>query len=313
MAGFKDFVTGIREIMGDKNKTFFQKIGTIFGEVVRFVLDGVMPYVKVIFGEILKAMKEVPYVGESLWKAGIKMEMSDDKTRKVTEAIGIDNKSGLTEIVKNFRKEDEDSSFFGDFFGGLGNGIMGVVDGVGGLAASTIGWESAAQELYQTSGARFRRSGADFGDAFTGGNEYKQALTTEALKGGGYSDRKYLELAGLDAIPEAMGAEMSQVQDALALSNGKILSGSAGSAMAMISELNANRYASSNTSSSEQTITVVVNGEIEAKTKDGTQKINAKEFYDSDPVMMGEWIKRTMSQNGNGTANYIVDFGVSPI
>ena len=312
LEGFKSFITDIRGIMGDKNKTFFEKIGTIFDKVIRFVLDGVMPYVKVIFGEILKAMKEVPYVGESLWKAGIKMEMGDEKTRKVTEAIGIDNKGALTEIVKNFRKEDEDSSFFGDFFGGLGNGIMGVVDGVGGLAASTIGWESAAQELYQTSGARFRRSGADFGDAFTGGNEYKQALTTEALKGGGYSDRKYLELAGLDAVPEAMGAEMSQVKDALALSNGKVLSGSAGSAMAMISELNANRYANT-TSSSEQTITVVVNGEIEAKTKDGTQKINAKEFYDSDPVMMGEWIKRTMSQNGNGTANYIVDFGVAPI
>jgi hypothetical protein len=29
--------------------------------------------------------------------------------------------------------------------------------------------------------------------------------------------------------------------------------------------------------------------------------------------MMGEWIKRTMSQNGNGSANYIVDFGVAPI
>jgi hypothetical protein len=29
--------------------------------------------------------------------------------------------------------------------------------------------------------------------------------------------------------------------------------------------------------------------------------------------MMGEWIKRTMSQNGNGSANYIVDFGVAPL
>jgi len=113
-----------------------------------------------------------------------------------------------------------------------------------------------------------------------------------------------------------MGAEIanaSKVNDYLALSNGQAMSGAPGSAMALISELNANRYASSNTNSSEQTITVVVNGEIEAKTKNGTQKINAKEFYDSDPVMMGEWIKRTMSQNGNGSANYIVDFGVAPI
>jgi hypothetical protein len=313
MDGFKSFITDIRAVMGDKNKTFFEKIGTIFDKVIRFVLDGVMPYVKVIFGEILKAMKEVPYVGESLWKAGIKMEMGDEKTRKITENIGIDNKGALTEIVKNFRKEDEDSSFFGDFFGGIGNGLMGIIDGAGGLVTSALGMESAAQEYYQLSGARFRRSGADFADAFTGGNEYKQALTTEALKGGNYSDRAFLNLAGLDAVPESMGVEMSQVQDALALSNGKILSGNAGSAMAMISELNANRYANSTTSSSEQTITVVVNGEIEAKTKDGTQKINAKQFYDSDPVMMGEWIKRTMSQNGNGTANYIVDFGVAPI
>ena len=86
LEGFKSFITDIRGIMGDKNKTFFEKIGTIFDKVIRFVLDGVMPYVKVIFGEILKAMKEVPYVGESLWKAGIKMEMGDEKTRKVTEA-----------------------------------------------------------------------------------------------------------------------------------------------------------------------------------------------------------------------------------
>jgi hypothetical protein len=312
LAGFKGFITDIRAIMGDKNKSFFDKIGTIFDKVIRFVLDGVMPYVKVIFGEILKSMKEVPYVGESLWKAGIKMEMGDEKTRKITENIGIDNKGALTEIVKNFRKEDEDSSFFGDFFGGLGNGIMGVLDGAGGLVTSAMGMESVAQDFYQTSGARFRRSGADFADAFTGGNEYKQALTTEALKGGGYTDRKFLELAGLDAVPESMGAEMSQVQDALALSNGKILSGNAGSAMALISELNANKYSNA-TNSSEQTITVVVNGEIEAKTKSGVQKINAKEFYDSDPVMMGEWIKRTMSQNDGGTANYIVDFGISPI
>jgi len=217
LAGFKGFITDIRAIMGDKNKSFFDKIGTIFDKVIRFVLDGVMPYVKVIFGEILKSMKEVPYVGESLWKAGIKMEMGDEKTRKITENIGIDNKGALTEIVKNFRKEDEDSSFFGDFFGGLGNGIMGVLDGAGGLVTSAMGMESVAQDFYQTSGARFRRSGADFADAFTGGNEYKQALTTEALKGGGYTDRKFLELAGLDAVPESMGAEMSQVQDALAL------------------------------------------------------------------------------------------------
>ena len=315
LSGFTEFIGGIRKIMNGDG-TFFDKMGAIFDKVVKFVLEGVMPYVKILFGEILKSMKDIPLVGESLFKAGVAMETKDKNTRDKASAMGIDNKGNLTEIVKNFRKEDEDSSFFGDLFGGIGNGIMGVVDGIGGLATSAMGWESAAQEYYQLSAARFSRSGADFGDAFTGGNEYKQALTTEALKGGGYGSQKYLELTGLDAVPAEMGAEIanaSKVNDYLALSNGQAMSGAPGSAMALISELNANRYASSNTNSSEQTITVVVNGEIEAKTKNGTQKINAKEFYDSDPVMMGEWIKRTMSQNGNGSANYIVDFGVAPI
>lgn len=315
LSGFTEFISGIRKIMNGDG-TFFEKMGTIFDKVVKFVLEGVMPYVKILFGEILKSMKGIPLVGESLFNAGVAMETKDKNTRDKASAMGIDNKGNLVEIVKKFKKEDEDSSFFGDLLGGIGNGLMGVIDGAGALAASTIGWESAAQDLYQTSGARFRRSGADLGDAFTGGNEYKQALTSDALRGGGYSDQKYLELTGLDAVPQSMGAEIdnaTKVNDYLALSNGQAMSGAPGSAMALISELNANRYASSNTNSSEQTITVVVNGEIEAKTKNGTQKINAKEFYDSDPVMMGEWIKRTMSQNGNGSANYIVDFGVAPI
>jgi hypothetical protein len=315
LSGFKEFIGGIRKIMNGDG-TFFGKMKEIFSDIIKFVFENVMPYVKIIFGEILKSMKDIPLVGESLWKAGIAMETKDKNTRDKASAMGIDNKGNLTEIVKNLRKDDESSTFAGDFFGGLGNGLMGVLDGAGGLAASLVGWESAAQEMYTSSGARFRRSGADFADAFTGGNEYKQALTTNALKGGGYSDQKYLELSDLDAVPVEMRAEIaeaSKVNDYLALSNGQAMSGAPGSAMALISELNANKYANSNTNSSQQTITVVVSGELEAKTKNGTQKINAKEFYDSDPVMMGEWIKRTMSQNSNGSANYIVDFGVAPI
>lgn len=313
LAGFKDFIKGIRDIMGDKNKTFFQKIGTIFNEVVRFVLDGVIPYVKILFGEILKAMKDVPTVGESLWKAGIAMETKDKKTRDIAQAMGIDNKGALTEIVKKTREEQNQAGWGTDLLGGLAAGVSGVVDIVGMTAADMVGWTSAADYLADRAVANFSASGAQFSDLFTGGNQAKQDLISEALKG---NNEELKSIIGIDAVPQELGAEISdaslKVNDYLALSNGKAFSASPGSAMALISELNANKYSNS-ANSSEQTITVVVNGEIEAKTKNGTQKINAKEFYDSDPVMMGEWIKRTMSQNGNGSANYIVDFGVAPI
>jgi hypothetical protein len=313
LAGFKDFIKGIRDIMGDKNKTFFQKIGTIFNEVVRFVLDGVIPYVKILFGEILKAMKDVPTVGESLWKAGIAMETKDKKTRDIAQAMGIDNKGALTEIVKKTREEQNQAGWSDDLLGGILSGIGGAVDIVGMTAADMVGWTSAADYLADRAVANFSASGAQFSDLFTGGNQAKQDLISEALKG---NNEELKSIIGIDAVPQELGAEISdaslKVNDYLALSNGKAFSASPGSAMALISELNANKYSNS-ANSSEQTITVVVNGEIEAKTKDGTQKINAKDFYDSDPVMMGEWIKKTMSQNGNGTANYIVDFGVAPI
>jgi hypothetical protein len=163
---------------------------------------------------------------------------------------------------------------------------------------------------------------ADFVDGmgYIPGNRSKQELINEAVRGGKHSDDALLNklgLKGVTNVPKEMRAEIDKeslkVDDYLALSNGQAMSGAPGSAMALISELNANKYANSNTNNSQQTITVVVSGELEAKTKNGTQKINAKEFYDSDPVMMGEWIKRTMSQNSNGSANYIVDFGVAPI
>lgn len=317
LSGFTEFIGGIRDIMNG-NGTFFGKMKEIFTSIIKFVFDNVMPYVKIIFGEILKAMKDIPLVGGYLNNAGIAMQESKN-TRDKTKAIGIDNKGNLTEMVKNLRKDDESSTFTGDLLGGIGTGLMGVLDGIGATVTHAIGLKSIAEELTEKEAANFRRSGADFADAFTGGNKYKQALTSSALIGGGYSDDRLLRELGIGSVtsvPKDMRAEIAQaskVDDYLALSNGQAMSGAPGSAMALISELNANKYANSNTNNSQQTITVVVSGELEAKTKNGTQKINAKEFYDSDPVMMGEWIKRTMSQNSNGSANYIVDFGVAPI
>ena len=312
LSSFKEFIGGIREIMNG-NGTFFGKMKEIFTSIIKFVFDNIMPYVKIIFGEILKSMKDVSFIGNKLFNTGVGMQTSDKNTIDKAKAMGINAKGDLTQSVKNVRKDTESSGRFGNLVSAVGNLFMAGWHG----AASLDGVEGA----YDDARASLRLAQAESADAMSMfGNMSKQVLINEALQGGKHSDNallKKLGLGGATNVPKEMRAEIYkeslEVDDYLALSNGQAMSGAPGSAMALISELNANRYASSNTNNSQQTITVVVSGELEAKTKNGTQKINAKEFYDSDPVMMGEWIKRTMSQNSNGSANYIVDFGVAPI
>jgi hypothetical protein len=248
-----------------------------------------------------------------LENAGIAMQSNDENTRGKAAAMGIDNKGTLTEKVKNNRNEVNQTGAGMDLLGGIVAGVGGVIDFVGMYASDMLGMQSVGTYMADRMVNNFKVSGAQFSDLFTGGNQAKQDLITEGLKRDDKTLKSFMNLPKIPGVYGSEIAEASKVNDYLALSNGQAMSGAPGSAMALISELNANKYANSNTNNSQQTITVVVSGELEAKTKNGTQKINAKEFYDSDPVMMGEWIKRTMSQNSNGSANYIVDFGVAPI
>ena len=56
------------------------------------------------------------------------------------------------------------------------------------------------------------------------------------------------------------------------------------------------------------TITVNVSGVIEHDSPNGKKSISAKELYDSDPQMFGQFMKATMSKTDFGSGNYIVDF-----
>jgi hypothetical protein len=64
---------------------------------------------------------------------------------------------------------------------------------------------------------------------------------------------------------------------------------------------------------SDTTVTVNVSGVIEHDSPAGKKSITAKQLYDSDPQMFGEFIKATMAKNDYGSGNYIVEFGVVPI
>jgi hypothetical protein len=316
LKGFTDFLGEIKAIMGDEKTPFWDRIREVFGKIGGFFMDGILPFIKIAFAEIFKALKVLPFgVGDAMLSAALQLEESDAKTKGITQKMGIDNQKLIDEKVNNVR---QNALYMGrgDSAMGVGSGLLNII---GGAAESVIGLIPAAfgNSDYLTAGiARTGIGGARTIDALaslqTGGIGFgvlESSIIDNAVKGQGIGNNGAWarDVYDMEYLPT------QNVQDYVRFSDGKEWSGGAGQGMAMISELNANRYANSNTNSSEQTITVVINGEIEAKTKNGTQKINAKDFYDSDPVMMGEWIKRTMSQNGNGSANYIVDFGVAPL
>ena len=316
LKGFTGFLDEIKKIMGDEKTPFWDRVGSVFAKIGGFFMDGILPYIKIAFAEIFKALQGLPFgVGDAMLSAALQLEEGDPKVKAIIDKMGINNQGAITKKIDNVREHAKYNGV-GDTLGGLGSGVLniagGIVEGVVGLIPAMFG-----NTDYLTAGiARTGIGGARTLDAIasaqTGGygtGFLENKIIDNAVQGKGIGNNGAWsrDVYDLEYLP------VQKAQDYVKFSDGREWSGGAGQGMAMISELNANKYENSNTNSSQQTITVVVSGELEAKTKNGTQKINAKEFYDSDPVMMGEWIKRTMSQNSNGSANYIVDFGVAPI
>ena len=153
-------------------------------------------------------------------------------------------------------------------------------------------------------------SGAQMTDALTGlvsssadDNSYEMELRDELRTTEGYNAES---LSNFRHIP------IEPVQDAMVYSNGRLIKGSPGDAVAFIDEMAArNTYSSNNNSTS--TMTVNVSGTIEHDTPNGIKNITAKQLYDADPQMFGKYIEATMAKTEFGSANYVVDFGVSPI
>jgi hypothetical protein len=316
LKGFTDFLGEIKAIMGNEKTPFWDRISEVFGKIGGFFMDGVMPFIKIAFAEIFKALQGLPFgVGDAMLSAALQLEEGDAKTKAISQKMGIDNQKLIDKKISNVA---QNALYMGpgDSAIGVGSGLLNVI---GGAAESVIGLIPAAfgNSDYLTAGiARTGIGGARTIDALaslqTGGigvGSLESSIIDNAVKGQGIGNNGAWarDVYDMEYLPT------QNVQDYVKFSDGTEWSGGAGQGMAMISELNANRYANSNTNGGDQTITVVINGEIEAKTKNGIQKINAKDFYDSDPVAMGEWMKRTMSQTNNGSANYIVDFGVAPL
>ena len=108
---------------------------------------------------------------------------------------------------------------------------------------------------------------------------------------------------------------MENVNDAILYSDGRVFKGGKGDAVAFLDEMAFGQAYKSSGSGGETntTITVNVSGVIEHDSPNGKKTISAKELYDSDPQMFGQFMKATMSKTDFGSGNYIVDFGVVPI
>jgi hypothetical protein len=294
LAKFNEFIDHIRGIMNGDG-TFFQKIGKIFGEMATFVMKTILPYTQFIFGNIFKTMGDVLNVdllkdaGEQLIS---KSFVTDGKRNEALIAMGGGDETVKQQMVRG-NQARADANDTGGFT-------------YGGYAAAGAATGAAIGSIFPVVGTAV---GALVGGA--------AGLLTAGIQDIFETDDQYVEQYKLPAAQTTSQVNQppaQPVKDALLYSDGRVFKGGKGDAVAFLDEMafgqaSKNSFGGNNSS----VITVNVSGTIEHETENGIVKINAKEFYDSDPVMMGEWIKRTMSQNGNGSANYIVDFGVAPI
>lgn len=280
---FNMFIDHVRQIMSGEG-TFFDKIGKIFSEIAAFVMKGILPYVEYTFGHILSVLGD---------------------------AIGVD-------MVKNAGQQLISSSF--------------VTDGKRNEALIAMhGGEEAVQAQMQQ-GNRARASNNDTGGFTYGGYAAAGAATGAAIGsiipgvgtaiGGLVGGALGLVGAGLQDIFESDDDPNQQyyslppvqsVNDAILYSDGQVFKGGKGDAVAFLDELAFGKAYNSGGGSSESTITVNVSGSIEHETDGGRQVLSAKELYDSDPEVFGEFMNATMAKKGYGSGNYIIDFGVVPL
>jgi len=312
---FNEFLDSSKKMM-DGEGPFFTKIQNVMQSMIKFMANTILPYVQYIFGNIFTSLKDLPLVGDSLNSAGQQLigqsfRDSDGNVVKGTVAMAGGRESAnklMDQAAKSLSQSESSNNFFTRTASGVLNMLEGtaysLMSGVGYLAgADTEDWQRQARISLQLSGAQMT-------DAITGlvstnadNNSYEMELRDKLRTKEGYNAES---LSDLRHIPE------EPVKDAMVYSNGRLIKGSPGDAVAFIDEMAArNTYSSNNNSTS--TMTVNVSGTIEHDTPNGIKNITAKQLYDADPQMFGKYIEATMAKTEFGSANYVVDFGVAPI
>lgn len=275
---FNKFLTDAKGIMDGEGK-FFTKIKDVMSSMVGFIAQTILPYVQYIFGSIFSAMKDIPVIGSSLGNTGQEL-MAKSFVTNGKRNEGIIKMAGGDEAVRAKMMQ--------------GNVARAENNDTG------AGTYASAAAIGAAGGAFFGPIGALIGAA--GG------LITAGIKDAFFDDDEVKNTYTLPPPPTIESA-----QDAMVYSDGRIIKGSKGDAVAFIDEMAARNTYSSNGSNNNSTMVVNVSGTIEHDTPNGSKTITAEELYASDPQMFGKYIEATMAQQNQGSANYRVSFGVSPI
>lgn len=319
---FNGFLDNVKGIMDGKG-TFWEKIKGIFSTMIDFVVKTILPYVQYIFGNIFTALKDVPVIGDALNTAGEQLiaksfqyegkkdEQGNPIYNKGTVGMagGVGAANKIMESAKgNLSKSESSNNFFTRSIASVGNLITGTGHSIAAGAQGLFGYDSSEQQ--KMARIDLELSGAQVVDAVGGlfsenldNNSFEMAARDKLRNTEGYNKVNYL-----DQIP------VKPVQDAMVYANGQYIKGGKGDAVAFLDEMAFGKaYKSSMGGGSDTTVTVNVSGVIEHDSPSGKKSITAKQLYDSDPQMFGEFIKATMAKSDYGSGNYIVDFGVVPL
>ena len=319
---FNGFLTEVKTIMDGKG-SFWDKIKGIFSSFVDFATKTILPYVQYVFGSIFTALKDVPGIGDALNTAGEQLiaksfQVGKDKDGKPTYnegtvgmAGGVGAANKILESAKgNLSKSESSNNIFTRAISSVGNLVTGTGNTLLAAGQGLFGYDST--DAQRRARIDLELSGAQIVDAVGGlfsenldNNSFEMAARDRMRTTEGYNKVDYLD---------QIQPKVENVKDAMVYANGQYIKGGKGDAVAFLDEMAFGKaYKNSMGAGSDTTVTVNVSGVIEHDSPNGKKSISAKELYDSDPQMFGEFIKATMAKNDYGSGNYIVEFGVVPI
>jgi len=313
---FLDNLQGIMEAKGP----FYGKMVKVFHAVTAFVADTLMPYVRIAFAEIFKALKDLPVVGDAFLSAALQLELNDKKTAKTATKLGIDNKGLIQEKIGNVREHTKYQGMgdvAGGFFSGVGNIIGGAAEMVGGLIPAMWGntdYLSAGTARVGIGGARTMDalSAAQWGGVGAGYLENKIIDNAIAGKGIGNNGAWARDVYDVEYLTPELMKNAEKVEDAMVYANGQYIKGGKGDAVAFLDELAFGQAYRNAMGGNDATVTVTVSGSIEHDSEDGRRVVTAEELYKYDPQMFGRLVETSLQKYDLG-GNSTINFGVTPI